>query len=185
MKIMIITGSPNRDGLTASCGEQARLGAMAGGVETAITGLNDLTISACHACGEGWGSCRDQHVCGTKDDFQKLYAALPNCDGFVLITPVYWSDMSESMKTFTDRLRRCEAFKKDDPFISGKPVICVAAAGGSGNGCIACLANMERFVDHLKGVKYDLIGITRRNKEYKLKAIYEAARQMTVNLQAY
>jgi hypothetical protein len=37
---------------------------------------------------------------------------------------------------------------------------------------------MEKFVDHVKGVKYDLIGVTKRNRDYKLKAIYEAAKQM-------
>jgi len=61
-------------------------------------------------------------------------------------------------------------------------VICVAAAGGTGNGLISCLATMERFVDHVKGKKYDFIGVTRKSKAYKLKAIYEAAKSMAESL---
>lgn len=175
MKIMIITGSPNKDGLTASCGKQARLGAEAAGAGVVQVCLNDLSIGRCSACNNGWGTCRDGHVCQVEDDFQGLHASMGEVDGIVLVTPVYWGDMSESTKAFTDRLRRCEALKKENGFIAGKPVICIAAAGGTGNGRISCLANMERFVDHLKGVKFDFIGVTRRNRDYKLKAIREAA----------
>jgi multimeric flavodoxin WrbA len=182
MQVMIITSSPNKDGLTAACGEQARLGVISAGAEANVVRLNDLSVGLCHACNGGWGSCRDQHHCQIEDDFQKLHGSLRDTDGFIFITPVYWSDLSESAKAFIDRLRRCEALKKEDQYITGKPVICVAAAGGSGNGCISCLTTMEKFVDHVKGIKFDLIGITRKNREYKLKTIYEASRQMATNL---
>jgi multimeric flavodoxin WrbA len=178
MKITIITSSPNKNGLTAACGEQARLGANGAGAETEVVRLNDLTVGMCHACKEGWGSCIDQHVCKVEDDFQKLHASLKGTDGLILVTPVYWGDLSESAKAFIDRLRRCEALKREDQYLAGKPIICIAAAGGSGNGCISCLVTMEKFVDHIKGEKFDFIGVTRRNREYKLKAIYEAARLM-------
>ena len=178
MKIMIITSSPNKDGLTAVCGEQARLGAISAGAGATVVSLNDLGVGMCHACDNGWGPCKDQHVCQVEDDFQKLHASLKVADGFILVTPVYWGDLSESAKAFIDRLRRCEAFKKEDQYLAGKPFICVAAAGGSGNGCMSCLVIMEKFVDHVKGTKLDFIGVTRRNREYKLKAIYEAARVM-------
>lgn len=178
MKIMVITGSPNKDGLTAACGEQARLGAEASGAEVTKVCLNDLHIGRCCACNNGWGTCRDRHVCQIEDDFQKLHAGMKEMDGFIMVTPVYWWDMSESTKAFIDRLRRCEAMKREDQFIAGKPVISVAAAGGSGNGCLSCLTALEKFVDHLKGIKFDFIGVTRKNKDYKLKTIFQAAGAM-------
>ncbi|MHB1420931.1 MAG: flavodoxin family protein [Bacillota bacterium] len=179
MKVLIITSSPNKDGLTAACGEQARLGATASGAEATVVSLNELDIEKCRACNNGWGTCLGEGTCQTQDDFQKLHASLKDYDAFILVTPVYWMDLSESAKAFMDRLRRCEAFKKADLSVSGKPVICVAAAGGTGNGFVSCLTTMEKFVEHMKGVKYDLIGITRRSKEYKLITIYEAAKSMT------
>ncbi|MBS4022583.1 MAG: flavodoxin family protein [Dethiobacter sp.] len=181
-KIMVITSSPNSDGLTAACGEEARQGAQDGGADTVHFCLNDLEIGKCSACGSGWGTCRQEHYCQVEDDFQKLHSAMGDMDAFIFITPVYWWDLSESAKAFFDRVRRCECRKETDTYIKGKPVICVAAAGGTGNGFLLCLASMERFVDHVRGSKFDFIGVTRKNSDYKLKTIREAANKLAASL---
>ena len=104
-----------------------------------------------------------EHTCQVQDDFQNLHRSMAQADGYIIITPVYWRDLSESLKTFTDRLRRCEANgEKTD--LAGKPFICVAAPRGTGNGCISCLSSFERFVDHINGVKYDFIAIKKKVK---------------------
>jgi len=177
MKVMIFTSSPNKEGLTAACGEQARQGAAAGGAEISMVRLNDLSIGMCRACGSGWGTCLEQHTCQVEDDFQALHSAMKEMDGFIFATPVYWGDPSESAKAFLDRVRRCEGFKKENCFISGKPMLYIAAAGGTGNNVISCLAAMERFADHVKAKKIDFIGVTRKNKDYKLTTIFEAAKK--------
>lgn len=176
-KVMVFTGSPNSEGLTAACGNMAKSGAEAAGAEVVMLNLNRLQIGHCRACGQGWGPCRNQHECQVKDDFQDIHASMPDMDGFVMITPVYWGDMSESTKAFTDRLRRCEALKEKS-FLEGKPVIAVAAAGGSGNGVISALTNLERLLMQVRADKFDLIGITQKSRGYKLDAIHEAARAM-------
>lgn len=182
MKVLILTSSPNKDGLTAACGEQARLGVLESGAEVKVVSLNESKVGKCLACNKGWGTCLDKHICQTSDGFQALHNEMKDMDAFIFVTPVYWGDMSESAKAFIDRLRRCEGFKKEEQFIAGKPVICIAAAGGSGNGFLSCLATMERFVDQIKGTKYDFIGITRKSRAYKLKTIYEAAKSMAESL---
>jgi len=181
MKIMVFTSSPNKDGLTAACGAEAKKGAEMGSAQVELVDLNELNIPRCQACGNGWGTCRDKHFCQVEDDFQNLHSKVAEADGYIIITPVYWHDMSESLKAFLDRLRRCEAFS-DKNVLSGKPFVCVAAPGGSGNGAISCLASFERFVDHVKGVKYDLINITRRSRDYKLITIREASKSMAESL---
>lgn len=182
MKIMIITSSPNDGGLTAACGEQAKIGVEMESTNAITIHLNTLNISSCSACGNGWGTCLNKHTCQVEDDFQKLHAQMTEAEGYIIITPVYWHDMSESLKAFIDRLRRCEASKGEKSSLAGKPFICIAAPGGTGNGCISCLASFERFVDHIKGVKYDFIGVTRRNRDYKLTTIREAAKSMVKSL---
>jgi len=182
MKIMIITSSPNDDGLTAACGQKAKIGVEMEAADALTINLNTLNISSCSACGNGWGTCLNKHICQVEDDFQKLHAQMIEADGYIIITPVYWHDMSESLKAFIDRLRRCEASKGEKSSLAGKPFICIAAPGGTGNGCISCLASFERFVDHIKGVKYDFIGVTRRNRDYKLTTISEAAKSMVNSL---
>lgn len=178
MKVMIFTSSPNTDGLTAACGDAAKTGAEEAGAQVVMVNLNKLDISSCHACGNGWGPCRNEHRCQVQDDFQGIHTSMADMDAYVIITPVYWGEMSESAKAFFDRVRRCEALKKDKTLFEEKPVIAVAAAGGSGNGLTTCLTSLERFFAHVKAVKFDLIGITQKSRAYKLNTIQEAARVM-------
>ncbi len=177
MKVMIVTSSPNLEGLTAACGNMAKAGAEAVGAEAVIVNLNRLKIGHCKACGNGWGPCRSKHECQVQDDFQSVHASMADMDAFIIITPVYWGDMSESAKAFSDRMRRCEALKEKS-FLEGKPVIAVAAAGGTGNGVISTLTNLERLLMQVRANKFDLIGITQKNREYKLDTIHEATRAM-------
>lgn len=178
MNVMIFTSSPNIDGLTAACGNAAKTGAEKAGARVVMVNLNQLRISQCHACGNGWGTCRNEHKCQVLDDFQDLHASMVNSEAFILISPVYFGDMSESAKAFSDRLRRCEALKKEKTLLEGKPVLAVAAAGGSGNGLTSCLTSMERLLTHVKAEKFDFIGVTQKNKRYKLEAIQQAGREM-------
>ncbi|MDR3585317.1 MAG: flavodoxin family protein [Desulfosporosinus sp.] len=178
MKVMIFTSSPNIDGLTAACGNAAKAGAEEAGAHVIMVNLNQQQIGHCHACGNGWGPCRNEHECQIQDDFQDVHVAMADIDAFIMITPVYFGEMSESAKNFTDRLRRCEALKKDKTLFEGKPVIAVAAAGGSGNGLTSCLTSMERLFTHVRAEKFDFVGITQKNKGYKLDALHEAGREM-------
>jgi hypothetical protein len=86
--------------------------------------------------------------------------------------------MSESAKSFFDRLRRAEAWKKEKAFIEGKPVIAVAAAGGSGNGTISCLTQMEKLAMHIKADRFDFISITKKTREFKLETIKSGVKSM-------
>jgi multimeric flavodoxin WrbA len=187
MKILIITCSPNTDGLTAVCGEVAALGIQDGKGEAVVVRLNDMQISKCAACNNGWGTCREKGICQVVDDFQLLHRQIGEADGIIVVTPVYWWDMSESAKVLFDRLRRCEAMK-DTNKIKGKPFICIAAAGGTGVGTITCLSSLERVFLHMNNLQYfdlssamcDFIGVTQKNRKYMLETIRAAAKQMIV-----
>jgi len=113
-----------------------------------------------------------------EDDFQALHARICAADALVLVTPVYWGEMSESAKALTDRLRRCEATRGDKSCLAGKPVLTVAAAGGSGGGMITCLLSMERWIHHVRAHTWDLLPVNRWSREYKLVAIRAAAHAM-------
>lgn len=136
-------------------------------------------VGQCQACDNGWGTCRSDHRCQVEDDFQALHTRVTQVDGLILVTPVYWGEMSESAKAITDRLRRCEAtLPRGENHLFSKPVIAVAAAGGSGGGMITCLASMERWVQHITARVFDLIPVNRWSRIYKLAAIREAADTM-------
>ena len=178
MKALVLSASPNRDGLTAACAAAAVEGLVSGDVDVEEARLNDLKIGSCQACNDGWGTCHEQGACQVEDDFQALHARALQSDALVLVVPVYWGEMSESAKAFTDRLRRCEASRGGESRLASKPVIAVAAAGGSGNGMITCLLSMERWIDHVRARKFDLIPVNRWSRAYKLVAIRAAAEEM-------
>jgi len=180
--VLVISSSPNKDGLTAACAAAALEGARDAGARAEEVRLNDRQVGMCQACDDGWGTCLPEHECQVEDDFQALHTRVLQADALVLVTPVYWHEMSESAKAFTDRLRRCEATRGAESGLAGRPVIAVAAAGGSGNGMITCLASMERWIKHTRARVYDLLPVNRWSREYKLVAIRDAARTMVAEM---
>jgi multimeric flavodoxin WrbA len=178
MHILILHSSPNNDGLTAACAEAAAKGAREAGASVESVCINELNIQQCQACERGWGDCLEQHRCQTLDDFQALHERILQADGLVLVTPVYWGEMSESAKALTDRLRRCEATHRKESRLLGKPLVAVAAAGGSGGGMITCLASMERWAQHTGARVFDLLPVNRWSREYKLVTIQSATYSM-------
>ena len=184
MKYLIISGNPKKDGLCHAITEAVKKGAEAGSCQVDILSVEKL--ERCHVCGNGWGSCRGENICAFGNDgFTEAQKAVRAADMVCIITPVYWGEMAESLKCFFDRLRRCEF---DTPFskrpqgekaaLSGKQVLLVASPGGSGNGMVSCLEQLERFCRHTGAVIFDFIGINRWNCDYKKEAVFSAARAM-------
>lgn len=182
MHVLVLSASPNKDGLTAACIAAAIEGVRLAGQQAEEVRLNDLQIGLCQACDNGWGTCLNDHVCQVQDDFQDLHPRLVQSDAYVLVTPVYYGEPSERIKALTDRLRRCEATRGAESRLLAKPVIAVAAAGGSGNGMLTCLASLERWIEHVRSRKFDFIPVNRWNSPYKLAAIQSAAQAMTQSL---
>lgn len=179
MNVLIISASPNEGGLTASCARAAAEGVQAAGGQATLAPIARRAIARCNQCNDGWGGCRSRHECfGVQDDFQALHQAVREADAYVFVTPVYWGDMSESLKAFTDRLRRCEAPCGDQSALANKPIICVAAAGGGGGGMISCLEQMERWLGHVRARRFDMIAINRWNAAYKVDTVRAAAQAM-------
>ncbi len=175
---LVISASPNSDGLTAACVKAALAGLAEAGVETRHFDLSRSSLERCRQCGNGWGRCRQEHACTIDDDFHALHGAVAQAEGVVLITPVYWGEMAESAKSVLDRLRRCEATRGEESALAKKPIIAVAAAGGSGNGTLSCLQSMERLIQHTRAQVQDLIAITQRSRAYKVATIHAAAKAM-------
>jgi len=175
---LIITSSPNADGLTAACGKAALEGIISAGGEAEIVDISVQKLEACRICGDGWGTCRNGDKCVISDCFGELQKKIRAAEGLFLVTPVYYGQPSERMKYFMDRFRRCEASGSEGA-ASGKQVNLVAAAGGSGNGTATCLAEMEQWSRHVGAIPQERIGITRFNRNAVLSVIRDAgARQV-------
>lgn len=172
MKVTVIWSSPNKDGLTNTAAKQFMQGLKNSGAEINEVWLNRKKIEHCKACGNGWGNCQKTGECALQDDFSDIYKMLQESDGIVLVSAVYWSDMTECMKAFIDRLRRCEASKNH--FLAEKRCVLVACAGGTGRGTLECLHQMEQALTHMGMRTYDRIPVVRYNSDYMLPALEKA-----------
>lgn len=100
-KIIIVKGSPRREGNSAILADQVAEGARSLGALVESFYLHGMDIQPCDACdacqSEPYGGC----VIG--DDMQILYPKLHDADALVIASPVYWFTVSAQTKIFMDR----------------------------------------------------------------------------------
>jgi len=180
MKICVLSGNPKNDGLCQTIIDEVINSAKKTGAEIDEVRLADSHFIRCQVCGEGWGTCRDENFCsfGEEDGFNEMKSRVDESDALVIATPVYWGETSEALKSFIDRLRRCEFGNKTGA--EKKQVLLIASAGGSGNGILTCLEQMDRFCRHMGFPIFDYIGVNRWNADYKKTAAGLAAHNMAI-----
>ena len=177
MKVLAIQSSPNHDGLTATTAKQLLKGAEFKGHQVELIHLNDHVIKKCKACDGGWGQCRREGTCVLEDEFQAIREKIDGSDALVFATPVYWHDLSESAKTFLDRLRRVENHSGFERY-KNKLSVGIASAGGSGNGAARALYLLEEYLKRIGFKTFDLVTITQVNKGHKLPMLEEAGKRL-------
>jgi multimeric flavodoxin WrbA len=174
MKICILSGNPKKDGLGQSVIDAAKLGAIEGGAQVDEIRLCDFKLIKCQVCDEGWGPCRSENYCTFGEDgFNEIKDRIQASDAIILASPVYWGETSETFKCFIDRLRRC-VFNQNE-IMHDKQVMLIASAGGTGNGLLTCLEQMDRFCRHTGAIIFDYIAVNRWNSDYKRVAARAAA----------
>jgi len=174
MKIGVLSGNPKSDGLCQSVIEAAKSGVLQAGAELDEIRLCDTEIERCHVCGNGWGTCRAENTCAFGEDgFDEAVNRMAGWDALIIATPVYWGEMTEALKSFIDRFRRCHFGSAG--LLSKKQVLLIAVPGGSGNGMLTCLEQMDRFCRHTDAAIFDYIGVNRWNSDYKREAARAAA----------
>jgi multimeric flavodoxin WrbA len=176
MKCVAIQSSPNLNGLTARLAQAVLTGVQSENGAIELIHLNNLNIKPCIACEKGWGVCREKNICILEDDFEVLRKKIIEADVVIFATPVYWHDLSESAKRFLDRLRRCESFTFNT--FTGKKIIGITSAGGSGRGAVRALHNLEEYLRRLGFEIFDLVSVTRFSKDHKLTMLVEAGKRL-------
>lgn len=170
MKVLILMGSPRKEGNTASllwvfCEELERRGA-----ETEIVRLYDLDIRpcmACRACQRDWAA----FGCPQQDDVQELFQKILACDLLVLATPIYAWYCTPPMKALLDRLvygmNKFYGEKQGPSLWEGKAVALLETCGYRvEKGCDLFEEGMRRYCKH-SGLKY-LGSHAERHKSYTL-----------------
>ena len=128
MKVLAINGSPKSDGNTATALRVVLNELDQEGIDTELVTIGQKSIRGCFACGQ----CRErqsQRCTFDGDEVNRLIPGLLEADGILLGSPVYYSGINGTMKSFLDR-----AFFAAGPGMRhkvGAAVIAVRRSGGS------------------------------------------------------
>ena len=172
MKAMVISGSRNPQGQTAQAAGALIDGLRAKGTEAEVVFLPTKNIERCRQCDDaGWGACLAAGRCVIEDDFASLAQAIRAADCVVFATPVYFSDLSESLRAFLDRLRRITRHEAGKAQITDKPAVGICVAGGGGGGAPACTASLEKVLATCGFDVVDMIPVRRQNLSMKLEIL--------------
>lgn len=102
MKLLALNGSHRPGKNTANILDIVLEAARDGGCDTELIELSTLNIQRCSSC----NACLRAPQCSiTDDDMTALGEKLLACDGLLIGSPVYWSNVSTVMKNFMDRSR--------------------------------------------------------------------------------
>jgi multimeric flavodoxin WrbA len=179
MDILIINGSRSLKGQTAQAAGAFMDGAVRQGATCQQSFLPRKRVERCRQCGDdGWGICRTQGKCVIDDDFAALVENIRQAGAVALATPVYFGDLSESLRAFLDRLRRTCMHPDGKTGIQGKPAVGICVAGGGGGGAPACTVSLERVLATCGFDVVDMVPVRRQNLQSKLEVLRAIGKQI-------
>jgi multimeric flavodoxin WrbA len=121
MKIVMLNGSPHKDGATSLLAERFTTGATEAGHDVYRFDGAFRNVHPCLGC----DVCGMNGPCVHKDDIEKdLIGRLVSCDMVVLVSPLYYSAFSGQLKTLIDRF-----YSRTESIHHKKSAILVACAG--------------------------------------------------------
>lgn len=169
MKVLMVSGSRNPDGQTSQAADAMLEGMVNAGGTVERIFLPTRSIQRCRQCNDrGWGLCREEGRCTIEDDFSAIVDQIRAADAAVFATPVYFSDLSESLRAFLDRLRRICTHQAGRASLAGKPVVGLCVAGGGGGGAPTCCVSLEKVLTTCGLDVVDVVPVRRQNLGAKI-----------------
>ena len=114
-----------------------------------------------------------------EDDFASIVERIRAADAVAFANPVYFGDLSESLRAFLDRLRRTCMHESGKQRIAGKPAVGICVAGGGGGGAPECTVSLGRVLGTCGFDVVDMIPARRQNLELKLEVLRVTGRWVT------
>lgn len=119
-KIVVITGSPRKNGNSFAMTDAFIKAAEAKGHTVSRFDAADMKLGGCHACETCFKSGK---ACSFDDDFNKIAPSILDADVVVFATPVYWYSIPSQIKAVIDKLYSFCVAGKD---IAGKECALIA-----------------------------------------------------------
>ena len=107
MKVLLVNGSPHKEGCTYTALQEVEKELTAAGIETEMFWLGTKPISGCLGCGQcikrGPNGEKPSGLCFMDDIVNEFLAKAEQADGFVFGSPVHYAALSGALTSFMDR----------------------------------------------------------------------------------
>ncbi len=124
MKVILLNGSPHKEGCTYRALKELCVPLNAEGIQTEILWIGKDAIAGCMGC----GTCGKTGKCVVEDVVNRYATLIGEADGFVVGSPVHYAAAGGAVTAFLDRL-----FYSTSKALAGKPACAVLSCrrGGS------------------------------------------------------
>lgn len=145
-QIVILNGSPRKNGNTSALVKAFSEGAQSAGHAVTEFFLGGMEIHGCRGCFGGHSS--RECPCVQRDDMDKIYSAVRECNVIVLASPLYYWNMSGQIRTAVDRLFALE--EGDGNLLRGHDRSCALLMAAEGNNFDDVLLYYDHLTEHLR-----------------------------------
>lgn len=128
MKVLLVNGSPHKDGTTHRALREVADTLEKNGIETEIFWIGNRPLSGCIACKK----CAELGKCVFHDTVNECREKAMEADGFIFGTPVHYAAASGAMTAFMDRLFYSEFCGNRNKAFYLKPAATVVVARRAG-----------------------------------------------------
>lgn len=108
MKVLMINGSPRKDGNTSVALKELEKTFLEEGVEVETVQIGMQNVRGCIAC----GTCMEQGKCVFDDVVNELAPKFEEADGMIVASPVYYASANATLIACLDRLFYSTHFDK-------------------------------------------------------------------------
>lgn len=128
MKILLVNGSPHKEGNTFKALNEVAMTLNKEGIETEIFWIGNKPIGGCIACMK----CAELKKCVFDDVVNEFVKKAKEADGFVFGTPVHYASASGNMTSFMDRIFYSDLHGSFGQTFYMKPAAAVTSARRAG-----------------------------------------------------
>lgn len=141
MKVLLVNGSPHKQGCTYTALEEVSKTLQGEGIETEIFWIQNRPLSGCIDCRK----CQVDGHCAFHDRVNEFLDQAQTADGFIFGSPVHYAAISGAMTSFMDRAFFTDLCGKRGCFHL-KPGAAVVSARRSGT--TAALDQLNKYLLH-------------------------------------
>jgi len=176
MKIVVLLGSPRKNGNSETVVQAVVAPIEKNGGAVEYIRLNELNLRPCQGC----GGCDKTGICVVQDDMKDVYTMVDRADRIILASPVYFYGLSAQCKIFGDRMQakwaRRYLLKDRHRLGEGRKGYLISSAATKGPRIFECSMLTTRYIYDAMDVEYGgeflIKGVDRR------KAVLEYPEEM-------